>query len=211
MASFLEGFLLQASLIMALGSQNLFVIEMGIKRQYHALIAAICAFCDVCLIMLGVFGVSTFLVQASGFKVVLGWTGVAFLFYYSFSKLREAFSGPSASTGSRTGIISRNRAIIMALSFTLLNPHVYLDTFVLIGGYSSKFDEPLQKYLFGGGAGTFSIIWFFFISTFSAKFSSLLKTPRILRGLALFSGVILGYLAIKLGLESIAELREWLR
>jgi len=208
MASFLEGFLLQASLIMALGSQNLFVIEMGIKRQYHALIAAICAFCDVCLIMLGVFGVSTFLVQASGFKIALGLTGVSFLIYYSIAKLREAFSSSSSSTAAHTGIISRNQAIIMALSFTLLNPHVYLDTFVLIGGYSSKFDEPMQKYLFGGGAGSFSIVWFFFISTFSAKFSSLLKTPKFLRGLALFSGIILGYLAIKLGMESITELRS---
>ena len=79
----LEGFILQASLIVALGSQNLYVIEMGIKRQHHYLIAAICALCDFILIMLGVLGISALLSRVEELKIVIGLIGVGFLTYYS--------------------------------------------------------------------------------------------------------------------------------
>nr|BDT29257.1 LysE family transporter [Bacteriovorax sp. HI3] len=202
MKEFLEGFILQASLIVALGSQNLYVIEMGVKRQYHYLVATICAVCDFVLIMLGVLGISALLSRVTELKIAIGLIGVGFLLYYSILKIKEAWSGGLIIKADKTELPSKKKVILMALGFTLLNPHVYMDTFFLIGGYSSKFNAEMQKILFGTGAGTFSIIWFFFLSIFSSFFSNQLKKEKFARGLALISGIILGILGLKLGLES---------
>lgn len=197
----LEGFILQASLIVALGSQNLYVIEMGIKRQHHYLIAAICALCDFILIMLGVLGISALLSRVEELKIVIGLIGVGFLTYYSVLKLKEACLGGVAIDGSEIKAVSQKKALLMALGFTLLNPHVYMDTFFLIGGYSSKFPTQIEKISFGIGAGSFSVLWFFFLSLFSSFFSNQLKKETFARALSLISGIILGLLAVKLGKE----------
>lgn len=208
MEGFIEGFLLQASLILALGSQNLFVIEMGIRRQYHYLIASICAFCDVTLVLLGVLGISALLVRVAELKIFVGFVGVGFLLYYSTLKFKEFHKGVR-NTQDGQGFLTKQKATLMALSFTLLNPHVYIDTFFLIGGYSSRFSSEGQRLTFGVGASVFSVIWFYFLTIFSSRFSGLLQKKIFSRGLSLFSALILGYLAFKLGIEAMNDLKNY--
>ena len=170
MSIFTEGFILQASLILALGAQNIFVINVGLKRNYHILAATICALCDVILILLGVLGVSALLVNAPIFKIIIGALGTAFLMYYAFSKLLEAYKGFSSKRMSESEQLSKKLVVMATLGFTLLNPHVYIDTFFLVGGYSTRFETLSEKLIFGLGAGAFSTIWFYFLALFSSKF-----------------------------------------
>ncbi len=199
-AIFLQGFLLQASLILALGAQNIFVLNSGLRRQHHLFVALVCSICDTILVFIGVLGVATVFVKFPILKLALGVVGVAFLFLYGLKKLKEAGSGEGVSFDSKSGI-SRKQALLATLGFTLLNPHVYLDAVVLVGGYSSKFDALHDRFYFGTGASVFSTIWFFGLATLSSYGGKFLNNPKSLRKVSLVSGLILIFLAIKLGFD----------
>lgn len=203
MKIFTQGFLLQASLILALGAQNLFIIDVGLKRNNHLLAATICAICDLLLIMIGVLGVSALLVKTDSFKVAIGLLGSLFLLYYASLKLNEAFRGSKKLPANEQTLVSKKVVVLTTLSFTLLNPHVYIDTFFLIGGYSTRFDVFSEKLIFGLGAGVFSALWFYFLAVFSSRFASILTNERNLRITSFITGVVLAYLAYKLGVESL--------
>lgn len=199
---FIEGFALQAGLILGLGAQNLFVLEAGIRRSRHQLIAAVCSVCDVLLILVGVLGAASAFIAIPLLKICFGVLGVLFLAYYAFKKLREGLAGNlDQAVNSTVFVISTKKAIITALGFSLLNPHVYLDTIVLIGGYASKHEEVSKRLFFGAGAGTFSILWFFALANLSATFAPVLTKPRSMRIISLCAGAVLSYLTYKLGSE----------
>lgn len=197
---FLQGFLLQASLILALGAQNIFVLNSGLRRQRHLLVALVCSVCDTLLVFVGVLGVATIFVQFPLLKISLGIVGVAFLFFYGILKLREARRGSVIALDSAQAATAR-QAILASLGFSLLNPHVYLDTVVLVGGYSSKFSLALERFYFGAGASAFSAIWFFGLALLASLGSRLLRNPKAMRIVSLVSGLILIVLAIKLGAD----------
>ncbi|EPZ49290.1 translocator protein, LysE family [Bacteriovorax sp. BAL6_X] len=205
-AIFSQGFLLQASLILALGAQNLFVIDVGLKKNNHILAATICSICDVALILLGVLGVSALLVKTPIFKVGVGGVGALFLLYYSYLKLKESFFGIEMKKDGKTERLSKKLIILTTLSFTLLNPHVYIDTFFLVGGYSTKFESIKDKLTFGFGAGLFSMLWFYFLAYFSSRFSTFLTKEKNLKKVSFFTGLILAYLAYMLGFDAYREL-----
>lgn len=202
---FSQGFLLQASLILALGAQNLFVIDVGLKRNNHLLAATICSICDVALILLGVLGVSALLVKTPVFKVIIGALGALFLLYYSFLKLKEVVFGFDTKTDGESEKLSKKLVVLTTLSFTLLNPHVYIDTFFLVGGYSTRFESLNDKLTFGFGAGFFSVIWFYFLAFFSSKFSTILTKERNLKIVSFCTGILLAYLAYMLGYDAYNE------
>lgn len=208
MELFAKGFLLQASLILALGAQNLFVIDVGLKKNNHILAATICSICDVILIMLGVLGVSAILVKTPSFKAFVGLIGALFLLYYAILKFKEVIYGIKEESRKNKGQLTKKMVIISTLGFTLLNPHVYIDTFFLIGGFSTQYKSINHKLSFGIGAGAFSIVWFYFLALFSSTFSNTLTKERNLRIVSLFAGLILGYLAFSLGRESIIDLQK---
>lgn len=195
---FVEGFLLQASLILALGAQNLFVLDSGLKRQRPILVASLCSLCDLLLILLGVLGAATVFVQYPLLKITFGLLGCAFLLYYGVLKMREAWN-PEPVVETTMVAHTLKQTVLAALGFSLLNPHVYLDTVVLIGGYSSQFELWQQRLAFGSGAGACSILWFFGLALVAASFSRLLHNPRAMRAVSLVSGVILLSLAFILG------------
>ena len=205
MNEFLQGFLLQASLILALGAQNLFVLEMGLKRRYHLMIATICSIGDIILILIGTLGVSSLISSVAELKIIVGFIGVAFLLYYAIVKIREFLYFSTKIQSKQSAIYSKRRVVIMSLSFTLLNPHVYIDTIFLIGGYSTKFDTHMSKFIFGLGAGAFSAIWFYSLSVFSSKFSIFLRKDKVSMSVSLISGLLLAYLAYELGIDSYGE------
>lgn len=203
---FIEGFLLQAGLILGLGAQNLFVLDMGMRRQHHLLIATICIVCDVLLIALGVLGAAAIFLAIPILKKVFGVLGVGFLAFYALLKLKEAIFFSPQKIHSAHKVFSRKKAIMAALAFTLLNPHVYLDTVILIGGYATKHREISARAFFGAGAGFFSLLWFYGLVILSAMLAPLLKSERAMRILSLMAGIVLGVLSYKLG----GEVYSWL-
>lgn len=201
MEIFLQGFILQASLILALGAQNLFVLESGLKKRWPLLVAGVCSFCDALLVGVGVVGAASIFLRFPFLKMGFGILGVGFLFVYGMKKLLEAKRGlevvsAASETSGRAG-----RAIALALAFSLLNPHVYLDTVVLIGGFSSRFPALGDRLFFGGGAATFSFIWFFGLALFGAVLGKFLRSERSMRIVAGVAGSILVLLSIRLGFE----------
>jgi L-lysine exporter family protein LysE/ArgO len=203
-AIFAQGFLLQASLILALGAQNIFVLHSGLRRERHWLVAFVSSLCDAILVFVGVLGVATVFVQIPILKIGLGIVGVGFLFFYGLMKLKDAKNGVVLSAESKS-VTSTKQMILTALGFSLLNPHVYLDTVVLIGGYSSKFSEFIERFYFGAGASVFSAIWFFGLVSLASAGSRILNNPKAMRIISLVSGLILIALAVKLG----ADVAAW--
>lgn len=206
MSEYIQGFLLQLSLILALGAQNIFVLEMGLKRRYHYMVAGICSFCDIILVLVGTLGVSRLISSISELKIIVGVIGVLFLLYYGVIKIKDFLVVPKNEKSNKFNVFSRKKVALMALSFTLLNPHVYIDTFFLIGGYASKFDTQAQKIYFAVGAGSFSFLWFYFLSAFSSRFSNFLTKESVSKWVSLITGVTLIYLSYKLGLDSYGEI-----
>lgn len=197
----LQGFLLQASLILALGAQNIFVLESGLKKRRHLLVALVCSICDLLLIAIGVLGAASVFVKIPFLKIAFGAIGVLFLLFYGFKKIISSFSVAIAEFHGAQNTNSLKQVVFLSLAFSLLNPHVYLDTVILIGGYSAKFSEVSSRLLFGAGAGAFSVIWFFGLALFASVMSSLFNNPKSMKVISFISGTVLIALAGKLGHE----------
>lgn len=199
MKYFTDGFILQASLILALGAQNIFVLESGLKKRRQFTAATICSLCDLVLIIFGVLGASSIFLRFPVLKIGFGTLGVGFLFFYALKKIKEGFR-PSQSIETNSEIASSlKKVILLSLGFSLLNPHVYLDTIVLIGGYAAKFPNIENRINFGLGAGIFSIIWFFSLAFFSSGMNRILNNPKTMRVISFLSGIILIFISWKLG------------
>jgi L-lysine exporter family protein LysE/ArgO len=196
----LQGFLLQASLILALGAQNIFVLDSGLRKQRHLVVALVAAICDTFLIFISVLGVATLFIQQPILKIALGILGVGFLFFYGMIKIREAGKGVELSQQSKQTHTFR-QTVLVSLGFSLLNPHVYLDTVVLIGGYSSKFGLLNERFAFGLGASIASTIWFFGLVFLASLGSRLLNHKGAMRVVSLLSGLILIALAVRLSFD----------
>lgn len=199
-AIFLQGFFLQASLILALGAQNIFVLNSGLKRQRHIFVAFVCSACDALLILIGVLGAATIFTRIPLLKIIFGLLGVIFLFYYGIKKLIES-KNDSTINESSVQSIELKKVFFMTLAFSLLNPHVYLDTVVLIGGYSSKFLLNQERLMFGLGASIFSILWFFGLAILASAGNKLIHNHKFMRSISIVSGVILLWLSVKLGID----------
>lgn len=197
---FIQGFLLQASLILALGAQNIFVLNSGLHRQRHLLVALVSSICDAILVFLGVLGLATIFIQIPLLKIIFGIVGVIFLFIYGLLKLNEARKGiTTVINAKKSGSIKQT--ILTTIGFSLLNPHVYLDTVILIGGYSSKFSNYIERFYFGAGASMFSVLWFFGLVLLASLGNRLLNNSKAMRTISLISGAVLVILSIKLGID----------
>ena len=196
LSTFIQGFFLQASLILALGAQNIFVLESGLKKQRQFLVATLCSTCDLLLIAFGVMGAASIFLRIPMLKILFGVIGVLFLFVYGAKKFSEGSKSSAGATGQPA--LSRKQVVLSSLGFSLLNPHVYLDTVVLIGGYSSKFLDFQSRAIFGLGAGSFSMLWFFGLTLFASSMSAILYNQRAMRVVSLVSGIILIGLSLRL-------------
>ncbi|BCS88969.1 LysE/ArgO family amino acid transporter [Pseudodesulfovibrio sediminis] len=162
MTSFIQGFGMGGGLIVAIGAQNAFVLTQGVRRNHHLAVAALCILCDVVLISLGVTGVGTVIASNPTLGQVAAWGGACFLGWYGFAALRSAVQGGSldAQSESTKGL---KHTLMLTLAVTLLNPHVYLDTIVLMGSISGQYPTS-ERYVFGMGAATASCCWFLCLS-----------------------------------------------
>ncbi len=197
---FIEGLLLQASLIFALGAQNLYILESGLKRQNYMAVSFVCYLCDFLLIMLGVIGAGTLFTSFPEVKIFFGILGIFFLFNYGYGKLRtrgEEFIF-SESTDKPHDL---KKSILAAITFSVVNPHAFIDGIVLIGGYSAKYEDIYQRISLGLGASTYSLLWFLALSTASSKMMPLFRSPRRMRFVMSCAGVFLIFLSAKLSLD----------
>lgn len=202
---FFEGFFLQASLIFALGSQNVFVLESGLQRNYPMTISFVCFLCDFFLIMLGVVGASAIFLQHPWLKIMIGILGVTFLFQYGVSKILY-----SSTYGNSQKSLDRNlkRSILLAITFSVLNPHAYLDAFILIGGVSAKYEDAYHRIILGVGAACYSGLWFVLLSSISNRVKPLLENPLRMKWVMGSAGVALIFLSGKLGVNVFEWIKE---
>ena len=188
------GFLVGTGLIVAIGPQNVFVIEQGLKKQFTFLVCLICSICDVVLISVGLYLFSYFDSYFSPtIELVLNLLLIIFLAHFIWNKIRESYHGVSFDLTKKGD--KRKRILQKTLGFSLLNPHVYSDTVFFIGNISKnlEFDEKL---FFGMGASMSSIIFFFTTGYLSRVFSEYLSNEKIMKKIDLIIILIMSFLVL---------------
>ncbi len=181
-----QGFVVGASLIMPIGAQNAYVLSRGIRRQHHLLVAGLCLFCDLVLIVIGVFGGGRWLGSVPLLQSLLTWGGIAFLMIYGGQSLLTAWRGSRCSLQAENGPDGRREIVLTTLAVTLLNPHVYLDTVMILGSVSTQWPSAALP-MFALGAVLASTIWFYGLALLAARLSPWLARPAIQR---LIDGVV---------------------
>ena len=176
MSFFVLGFFTGLSLILALGAQNIFVIEQGLKKNYTFIVCLICSISDLILIFFGIFLFKFFENYLSGLvEFILNILLLIFLIHFIFEKVKTNYQNVSFD-GQYTSL-SLKSVVIKTLGFTYLNPHVYSDTVFFLGNFSKNF-EIFNKYYFGLGAAMSSFIFFFLLGYLSKFFSNYLKGEK---------------------------------
>lgn len=194
--AFAKGFALSAGLIIAIGAQNMFVLRQGLKREHVWPIVLFCAAADACLIVAGVSGLGSVLAVVPGLSLALGLGGAAFLAWYGVSALRRAASPTALVVDQQVGV-SLGAALAGTAAFTFLNPHVYIDTVMLMGAVGTSL-PPVERAPFMAGAASASFAWFASLG-FGARFlAPLFAKPAAWRILDLAIGVMMLALAASL-------------
>jgi L-lysine exporter family protein LysE/ArgO len=191
-----SGFLLGASLIIAIGAQNAFILRQGLLRQHVFILSLICATSDAALIALGVGGLGTLVSQAPVLIMVVTVGGVLFLGAYAVIAFRRALH-PEAMKAANAAGGSLKAAVAACLAFTFLNPHVYLDTVVLLGSLSAAF-EGSARIAYGAGAALASFVWFFGLGYGARLLEPFFARPAAWRVLDVIIGLVMAALAISL-------------
>ena len=197
----LLGFFTGLSLILAIGAQNIFVIEQGLKKQQIFIVCLVCSLSDLLLIFLGIFlfqYLSNFFTPTVEliFNILL----LIFLLHFIWGKLKtevlEATFNVDSKTNDFFGILTKT------LGFTFLNPHVYSDTVFFLGNFSKNFNQ-IDKYYFGVGAATSSFLFFFMLGYLSKYFSKHLKSKNIWRRINYLIILFMSILALTVLIEII--------
>jgi L-lysine exporter family protein LysE/ArgO len=157
MIAVLPGFLAGLSLIIAIGAQNAFVIRQGLTKKFVLLTVLICGFSDALLIALGASGLGALIKSNKNILEFVRWFGVIYLLWFAFKSAKSAFKQTSLDSAGDASADKKN-VILTVLALTFLNPHVYLDTVILLGSISNQFDS--DKWFFAFGAMIASFTWF---------------------------------------------------
>ena len=166
------GFLTGLSLILAIGAQNVFVIEQGLKKQYVFLVCLICSISDLILIFLGIFLFEYFKIYfTKNVELIFNILLFIFLIYFIYNKVRSLYK--SSEINFENSVLNLKNIIAKTLGFTYLNPHVYSDTVFFLGNFSKNF-LITNKYFFGIGASIASFLFFFSLGYLAKFFSNYL-------------------------------------
>ena len=191
---FILGFISGLSLILAIGAQNIFVIEQGLKKQFIFTVCLICSLSDFLLIFLGIFlfeYFKSFFNQTV--ELVFNILLVAFLIYFIYTKIKIKYNNIDFNTDNI--FISKSSVVIKTLGFTFLNPHVYSDTVFFLGNFSKNF-LLANKFFFGAGASLASFLFFFSIGYLSQFFSKYLSKQKIWKLINLFIIIFMSMLVV---------------
>ena len=190
------GLLTGLSLIVAIGAQNAFVLRQGLLRQHVGAVVAVCAISDLVLICAGVAGIGAIVQHAPTALTVVRWLGVAFLTAYGVRSLWRARHAEALTASSDVEPRLRG-ALVQAVALTWLNPHVYLDTVLLLGSIAAH-HGPSGKWWFAAGAVLGSIVWFTAVGYGARLAAPLLSRPRAWQVLDVLIGLTM--LTIAFGL-----------
>jgi len=188
----LFGFATSLSLIVAIGAQNAFVLRQGIRNEHVPPVVILCAVSDLVLIMAGVAGVGALVTAHPQLLTIARYGGAAFLVGYGLLAARRAFR-PTTLTPSDAGPASLKSVLLTCLALTFLNPHVYLDTVVLLGTLASQQGDA--RWRFGAGAAAASLVWFFGLGFGARRLAGLFAKPstwRVLDGVIALTMIGLG-------------------
>ena len=195
MGALLAGLLTGLSLIVAIGAQNAYVLRMGLSRHHISLIVAICAASDIMLIILGIAGIGSIIRSEPSALQVLRWVGVVYLSLFALRSFWRALR-PEVLLPSEALKPTRRAVVSTTLAFTFLNPHVYLDTVLLLGSIGNQYGH--QRWLFAIGASMSSLAWFSGLG-YGARFASrLMSRPFTWRALDCVIGVVMLLIALRL-------------
>ncbi|KUI38061.1 LysE/ArgO family amino acid transporter [Mycobacterium sp. GA-2829] len=186
------GFLSSLALIVAIGAQNAFVLRQGIRGEHVGAVVALCATSDLLLITAGIAGFGALVTALPAAMTVARFGGAAFLLGYGLLAARRAIR-PSALIPSEAGPARLLGVLVTCAALTFLNPHVYLDTVVLLGALANEHRD--DRWLFGVGAVTASVVWFVGLGFGARRLAGLFSTPstwRILDGLIAATMIALG-------------------
>lgn len=184
------------SLIVAIGAQNAFVLRQGLRREHVGPVVAICALSDAVLIVAGIAGIGAVVGAAPWVLTVLRWGGAAFVATYGVLAARRALRPGSLDADPAGSSTSLGTAVLACLAFTWLNPHVYLDTLVLLGSVANTHGS--DRWWFGAGAAVGSMAWFSALG-FGARFlQPLFRSPRAWRILDGIIAVVMFAVAVSL-------------
>ena len=198
LSAFLTGLFLGLSLIVAIGAQNAFVIRSGILRNHIFYIALFCAISDSLLIIIGIAGISFFLKDfINEFSNIIFGFSALWLFSYGLLRIRSALINNYLTVDNNSKSSSLLKAISIVAVFTFVNPHVYLDTMILIGSISQQFLDTNRIY-FAIGACTASFIWFFSIAYGAKLLTPIMQKPSHWRNLDLLIALIMFVIAFNL-------------
>ena len=195
--AFLKGIGLGGSLIVAIGSQNAYLLKQALKREFVLTCIAICIICDVVLIGAGVAGMGQLIIEAPSLLFWIKIIGAGFLFWYGLRAARSALN-PSAMLADTNNTAPDRRTVIAAmLAFSLLNPHVYLDTVVLLGSIGGQ--QPGNgRWYFALGAMLASVLWFSSLGLGARYLTPIFSRPNAWRILDGIIAVVMWFLAISL-------------
>ena len=178
------GFLTGLSLILAIGAQNIFVIEQGLKKQYVFLVCLICSISDLILIFLGLFLFEYFKVLfTKNVELIFNTLLFIFLIYFIYSKVRSLYK--KSEINFDNNMLSLKSIVLKTFGFTYLNPHVYSDTVFFLGNFSKNF-LITHKYYFGIGASLASFLFFFSLGYLAKFFSNYLINSNLWKGINFF-------------------------
>lgn len=188
------GFTLSLSMIMPIGSQNSMLLTQGINKNHHLLTAMLFMLYDAVLISIGVLGGSYLLSSHDWLFTLLTWGGVIFLFCYGAMSFKIAFANIGEITTPLLKPKSIKVVIITTLIVTFVNPHVYIDTVMVIGSVAGQYNDNAKLY-FLIGALTGSIVWFASLALGAAKLSKVLSKPKVKCAIDIAIGVVMWFIA----------------
>jgi L-lysine exporter family protein LysE/ArgO len=187
------------SLIVAIGAQNAFVLRQGIRREHVGPVALLCALADALLIGGGVLGIGALVEQAPVVLDVVRWGGVGFLLCYAALALRRAVHPHAFRAGESGAGASLNAALTTAAALTFLNPHVYLDTVLLLGSIANQHGDD-GRWVFAVGAALGSFAWFYGLGYGARRLAPLFAEPMAWRVLDALIAVVMTLIALSLAL-----------
>lgn len=199
--AFKFGLLLGFSIILSIGAQNIFIIKQGLRNEWPYVCAGMCFLCDFALILAGVSGVNAFIYNFPAVKLFLLISGVIFLFYsgclaikrgLDYAKIQQNIALLSHDSYQEN---SATKLILMALSFSVLNPQAILDTLLIISSNANHF-ENFTRYVFVSGAIAASFIWFFGITLITSRFSNQLRNAKFWCALEWVGGIVMLIVAV---------------
>lgn len=189
------------TLIVAIGAQNAFVLRQGILRQHVLPVVLICAITDGVLEVLGVAGIGFVVERAPLLLEAIRWGGVVFLLWYAWGAVRRALR-PRALVVGVAEQTSLKKTVLTCLAITYLNPHVYLDTMVLMGSIGNAQGDP-ERWWFVGGGALASVLWFFALGYGARGLTRFFATPRSWQILDWCIAVVMVVIAARLALGGI--------